>query len=143
MDPFDGANVTEYLEDWNSECSDYHYDEAQRATRFPNYCAPEVKDIIKLLPEYAARDWKGLQEGINKLYLQYDRPKDTMAALNELVGKGRTFDLNVYVLKYHAISEILVGQNALSTLERVSRLLDGLSDDLRRKVLRLCTQKSW
>jgi hypothetical protein len=143
MHPFDGMNSTEYLEEWNTQSDDYRYDDKQRATRFPNFCTANVKDIVKLLSGYIKKDWKGLQADIKNLYLQYDEPKDSMAALNELVRKGRTLDLNVYILKYHAISEALVSKNALSTLDRVSRLLDGLSDDLRREVLNLCSQKSW
>src|SRR5438477_7032742 len=52
-------------------------------------------------------------------------------------------DLNVYVLKYTSISEALVAAHALSSLDRVARLLDGLSEDLRRKVVRYCTKQGW
>src|SRR5436190_10895297 len=52
-------------------------------------------------------------------------------------------NLNVYVLKYTSISEALVTAHALSSLDRVARLLDGLSEDLRRKVVRHCTKQGW
>jgi len=50
-------------------------------------------------------------------------------------------DLNVYVLKYTSISAALVAAHALSALDRVARLLDGLTEDLRRKVIRHCTKQ--
>ena len=37
----------------------------------------------------------------------------------------------------------MVTAHALSPLDRVARLLDGLSDDLRRKVIRQCTKQGW
>src|ERR1700739_1978210 len=36
-----------------------------------------------------------------------------------------------------------VAAHALSTLDRVARLLDGLSENLRRKVIRHCTKQGW
>jgi hypothetical protein len=48
-------------------------------------------------------------------------------------------DLNVFILKYTAITVTLVKKDALSTLDRVGRLLDGLSTDLRKKAL--CQKK--
>src|SRR5947199_7886984 len=63
-----------------------------------------------------------------------------MAALDKLIKEAHGMDLNVYVLKYTSISEALVAAHALSSLNRVARLLDGLSEDLRRKVVRHCTK---
>ena len=37
----------------------------------------------------------------------------------------------------------MVTAHALSSLDRVARLLDGLSEDLRRKVVRHCTKQGW
>ena len=39
--------------------------------------------------------------------------------------------------------QALVDKGALSPLDRVSRLLDGLNDRLREKVLDYCTKKDW
>jgi len=143
MTAFDGKNITEYLEEWNAECDDYQYTSAQRCIRFPNYCTPKIKDIIKLLPRYLAHDWEALQNDAKKLYWQHDRPRNTMAALNELIRSANHLDLNVYILKYTSITDALIKSQALSTLDRVTRLLDGLSDDLHKRVMKFCTQKSW
>ena len=140
---FDGKNITEFLEEWNIECEDFGIDKVKRCARFPNYCVRAIKDTIKLLPGYIAEDWAVLQTDVKKLYWPHDKPKNTMTALAELVKEAHTLDLNVYVLKYTSISEALVTAHALSTLDRVTRLLDGLSDDLRRKVIRHCTKKGW
>jgi len=53
-----------------------------------------------------------------------------------------TLDLNIYILKYTSISETLVAKGALSTLDRVNRLMDGLPEDLRKRVLKFFTKKS-
>ena len=53
-----------------------------------------------------------------------------MTALAELIKEAHTLNLNVYVLKYTSISEALIIAYVLSTLDRVIRFLDGLSDDL-------------
>lgn len=56
-----------------------------------------------------------------------------MTALNKLIKEAPGMDLNVYVLKYASISEAPVAAHSLSALDRVVRLLDGLSEGLRRK----------
>jgi hypothetical protein len=66
-----------------------------------------------------------------------------MATLNKLVRNAPNLKLNVFLLKYTAMSAILVRKNALSPLDRVGYLLDGLSVELRRKVLEFCAKKSW
>ena len=47
---FDGKNITDFLEEWNIECEDFGLTDGQRCTRFPNYCTPDIKDTVKLLP---------------------------------------------------------------------------------------------
>jgi hypothetical protein len=51
--------------------------------------------------------------------------------------------LNVFMLKYSAMSSTLISKGALSPLDHVGRLLDGLSVELRRKVLKFYAKKSW
>ena len=82
---------------------------------------------------------------LKALFWQHDTPTNTPPALHEVVNEARSgkIDLNVYILRYSSISEALVKQGALSTLERVSRLLDGLSDEQRKKVLNFCVKKKW
>jgi len=85
-----------------------------------------------------------LQNDLRKLYWLQDKPKNTMSALDAVVKEAQGgMDLNVYIVKYSSISKALVNAHALSTLDRVARMLDGLSDDLRRKVIRHCTKQKW
>ena len=58
-------------------------------------------------------------------------------------GAQNVAEFNVYILKYTSISEALITAHALSSLYRVARLLDGLSEDLWRKVIRHCTKQGW
>jgi len=140
---FNGENVSEFLEEWGFFCEDYGYKDPLKCTRLPAYCEKDIGDNIKLLPGYTAEDWTALCSGLKDLYWQYDKPKNTTAAFNKLIKEAPGMDLNIYILKYASITENLVAKGALSTLDRVNRLMDGLPDDLRRRVLKFCTKKSW
>ena len=50
-------------------------------------------------------------------------------------------DLNVYILKYTAISGKLLKAGVLSTTDRIMKFLDGLSPRLREKSLEFCVEK--
>ncbi len=63
--------------------------------------------------------------------------------LHKLIKDASAMDLNVYVLKYTSIINELVSKGALSILDRVNRLLNGLPEDLRKKVLKFYTKMSW
>jgi len=65
---FDGKNITEFLEELNLECEDFGHGPAQRCARFPNYCVSTIKDTVKILPGYLAKDWVMLQNDLRKLY---------------------------------------------------------------------------
>jgi hypothetical protein len=140
---FNGTNVSEFLENWNIECDDYGLNDSQKCIRLPNYCTPVIKDIVKLLGGYETRDWAALQKELKDLYWQNDTPKNSTTALCKLIKDAPTMDLNIYVLKYSAITDALVSKGALSSLDRVGRLLDGLPEELRKRVLKFCTKKSW
>src|SRR5436305_10455299 len=84
-----------------------------------------------------------LQGELKGLFWQHDQQKDTTATLNQLIRDAPRLDLNVFALKYSSISEALVQKGALSSLDRVNRLLDGLSEDLRGKVLDFCAAREW
>jgi hypothetical protein len=55
---FDKLDVSEFLGGWNIDYKDlsgpHRYD----------YCAPEIKDIIELLPRYDNNDWDTLHKAI-------------------------------------------------------------------------------
>ena len=144
---FDGNNVTEWLEEWNLQCEDYGLTDPKKCARLPYYCVPAIKDVVKFLPGYMSDppDWTVLQNDLKELYWQFDKPKNTTTALYQLIhdSQAGTIPLNVYILKYTSISNILVSKGALSSLDRVGRLLDGLPEDLRRKVLKFCTKRKW
>jgi hypothetical protein len=77
------------------------------------------------------------------LFWQYDRQRDTPAAMNELIHDAPNLDLNVYVLKYISITDALVCGKEMSTTQRVHRFLDGLSDSMRNKAFEFCTKQDW
>ena len=140
---FDGTNVTEFLEEWEFFCDDYGCTDHLKCTRLPAYCDKDIGDNIKLLPGYVSENWATFCSGLKDLYWQHDKPKNTTAELNKLIKDAPTLDLNIYILKYTSITETLVAKGALSTLDRVNRLMDGLPEDLRKRVLKFCTKNSW
>ena len=140
---FDNTDITEFLYRWNIECEDFGLTDAQKCVRIPDYCTPETKDVIELLDEYKTNDWTKLRSELKGLFWQHDKPKDTTASLNKLIHDAQGMDLNVFILKYASISQAFIDKGALSPLDRVSRLLDGLDSRLREKVLDYCMKKDW
>jgi len=51
--------------------------------------------------------------------------------------------LSTYVLKFTANTDALVSNGVLSAADRVVRLLAGLDEGMRIKVIKLCTRKGW
>ena len=137
------TNITEFLRRWNIECEDFGLTNPQKCTRLPDYCTPETKDTIELLSGYKDKNWTTLQSELKELFWQHDKQKDTTESLNKLIQDSPSMDLNVYLLKYDSISDILVKKGALSTLDRINRFLDGLSEKLRERALEFCTKKDW
>jgi hypothetical protein len=88
------------LDDWNLECVDYGYNDGEKCTHFPRYCEKMIKDVVMLLSGYISHNWNILQADLKGLYWQHDRPKNTTAALHQLVHDAQTgkIDLNVFVL---------------------------------------------
>src|SRR5262249_37503538 len=76
---------------------------------------------------------------------QYEQPEDTTASLRELVLSAQSggIDLNDFILQYEGISEKLVEDGALSTRDRIYRLLDGLSKGDRGKAWIFMAKKKW
>jgi hypothetical protein len=140
---FDNTNITEFLHHWNNECKDFGLTDSQKYSRLPDYCIAETKDTIELLSGYKTRSWMTLQTELKNLFWQHDKQKDTTEVLKKLTHDAPEMDLNVYLLKYASISDILVNKGALSTLDQVSCFLDGLSDTLCEHALEFCTKKKW
>jgi Protein of unknown function (DUF4100) len=140
---FDNTNITEFLRRWDNECEDFGLTDPQKCTRLPDYCTPETKDTIELLSGYKSKNWTTLQSELKDLFWQHDKQKDTTESLNKLIQDSASMDLNVYLLKYDSISDTLVKKGALSTLDRINRFLDGLSEKLRERALEFCTKKDW
>jgi len=115
----------------------------QKCSRIADYCSKSTKEVIELLPGYLERNWAKLQVELKNMYWPHDSQCDTPAVLNQLVKDAPGMDLNVFMLKYTAITVVLVGKGAMSALDRVGHLLDGLSPDLREKGLRLCAKRNW
>jgi hypothetical protein len=143
LDVFTGQNASDYLDEFNVECELYRVDPKQRVLLFPHYCISTIKDVVKLLPGYDGQVWDELQKEIKKLYWAGDHPKNTVTALNALIRTSNSIPLSVFVLKFSSITEVLVSKGTLSDIDRFAKLLEGLDEKMRNKVIKLCTQKGW
>jgi len=140
---FDDTNVTEFLRRWNIECEDFGLSDAQKCARLPYYCIPKTKDIVELFEGYLDNDWDKLQDELKAMFWQHDKQKNTPATLNQLIHDAPHTDLNIYILKYAAITDALIKGNEMSPMQRCKRFLDGLSDQVRDKAFDFCMARDW
>jgi len=140
---FDGKGVSEFLKSWNNECDDFGYDDVHRCRRLPDYCTSDIKSTVRMMEGYLKEDWTSLQRELKSLFWQRDTHEFTTAALQKLVNDAPNLDLNIFVLKYTAISAALVRKGKLSEVERINKLIDGLSGQLREKTVKFCIKKGW
>ena len=139
---FDGNNVTDFLDRWEMFCDEYGFNEEERCCRLLRYCVAAIGEIVEILPGYITRKWDTLKKELKDLYWQYDTQKNTTIALIKLVKEAPFMDLNVY-LKFTAVTDKLVASDAISSLDHIGCLLDGLSMELRKKIIKFCTKKAW
>jgi hypothetical protein len=144
LDRFTGANVSDYLDEYNTECELYVITPEHRALFLPRYfCTSETKEIITLLPGYESRDWDLLQIEMKKFYWPSDHPKNSLTVLNTLIRNSAGFPLGVYLLKFTSITEALIAKDLLTPANRIAKLLDGLDERMCKKVIKFCMQRNW
>ena len=145
LGPFDGTRVTEFLKNWDLECEEYGLSERLKCKKLPKYCNKEIEDVIQDMKGYETGNWELLQKELKELFWQADPPKNTVAALCRLISDAKSGRMNVdmYVLKYTTITEALLKKNAISSFDRTVRLLEGLPEDLQKKVFEYCSGKKW
>jgi len=143
LDVFTGQNATEYLDEFNDECEIHRVKPDRRVLLFPHFCTPSIKELVKILPGYDVKDWDALQSDVKKLYWANDHPKNTTTALNALIRNAANLPLNVFIIKFSSITDVLVSKGTLSEVDRFAKLLEGLEERMRNKIIKLCTQKGW
>lgn len=91
------------------------------------------RSFVKDLPGYLANGWVTLQTDVKAPFGQPDKPQNTISALREVVHEAITvqIDFIVHILRCSSITEALSKQGTLSTLRRISLLLDGFSHEYR------------
>ena len=140
---FDKTNITDFLRRWNIECEDYDLNDRQKCARIIDYCSAETQEIIEVLEGYTESNWEKLQAELKELFWQYDKQRDSTASLNQLIKDAPTLDLNIFIVRYSSISEKLVKTGALSSLDRVVRLINSLPEKLREQSIEFCTRENW
>jgi len=142
---FDGNGISDFLKEWDMECEEYGLTEAQKCRKLPRYCSKDIGEAIESLNGYINGDWTEFQRELKRLFWRTDPPKETKAALFKLIGDARAGKMTVemYVLKYTAITKVLVNRNALSKFHRNVWILEGFSDDIRLEVFECGYEQGW
>jgi hypothetical protein len=145
MAVFDGKGVSTFLKDWEMDCDEYGLTEIQKCKKFPRYCMKDIGEAVEKLNGYAEGNWELLQKELKQLFWQDDPPKNSIAALIKLIGEAKSGKMTVdmYVLKYTAMTQDLVKKSAMSTFDRNVWLLEGLSEVIQSKVFEYCSDRKW
>ena len=78
---FNEYDVSEFLRRWNIEYEDASLTGPQKCQRIRDYCSPEVKEVVELLPGYDDMNWAVLEKELKNMYWHYDG--DTQHACQE------------------------------------------------------------
>ena len=89
------------------------------------------------------KNWTLLQYDLKPTYFHYDIHKYSMTALTKLVNNAPQLDLNMYIIKYSTILEVLFKKGKISTVQRICKLISGLPEALRTKTVKFCFKKGW
>src|SRR5271163_3722264 len=86
-----------------------------------------------------------VQKESEKLFWEADPPRNTFPALVKLINEAKEgkMPVNVYVLNYTTITNVLVASTGMSRFDQSIRLLEGLSEELRSKMFKYCSEKGW
>jgi Aspartyl protease len=140
---FDGANVSDFLEQWNQQAEAYGLTDSQKCTRLPGHCVSDLKLVIEGLDGFEERQWDTLEAAVKRTFRRYDKQAKSTAALDKLIADGPGTDLRLFLFKYRSITDALVKGGRLPVLDRITRLLDALPPYLDHAVAKLCRKKNW
>ena len=142
---FDGNKITDFIKDWNAECEEFALTDVQKCKKLSQYCDDGIKESVENLEGCVNGDWKLFQKELKELFWETDPPKNTLTELVKVIndGKAGRIGVDLYVHKYTTITDFLVSQNAMSTLNRNVRLLEGLSEGVQLKVFERCNENKW
>jgi hypothetical protein len=96
-----------------------------------------------VLDVYTESNWEKLRAELKDLFWQYDKQRDSIASLNQLIKDASTLDLNIFNIHYSAISNKLVKIGRLSSLNHVVQLINALLEKLRDQSIDYCTKENW
>jgi hypothetical protein len=142
---FDGKEVSTFIKNWEMDCDEYGLNKFQKCKKFPRYCTEEIGEAVEKLTGYNDGNWELLKNELKRLFWQADPPKNSIAALMKLIGEAKSGKMTVdmYVLKYTAMTQELIEKNAMSVFDRNVRLLEGLSEVIQSKVFEYCSDRKW
>jgi hypothetical protein len=142
---FDGKEVSTFIKNWEMDCEEYGLNAVQMCKKFPRYCTEEIGEAVEKLNGYDEGNWELFKKELKQLFWQADPPKNSIAALVKLIrdAKSGKMTVDMYVLKYTAMTQELIEKNAMSTFDRNVQLLEGLSEVVQSKVFEDCSDRKW
>jgi len=137
---FTGLNITEFLERYEIQCTEYAVYGNAVVEKLPQYCELTIRMYIRTIPEWRIRDWDGLKVVLLEEYRQDDSYQQmmTLGFLEALRDKGCTAGttVRIYCRQFDHISTTLVDKGLLNTYSQSVWFLKGLPAAVREKVVR-------
>jgi hypothetical protein len=143
---FDKSNVSEFLRWWNVRADDFGLTGPQKCDRVLDYCAQDVRDIVRDLDGFESEDWVALEKAMKKTFRRWDPAvTDRISNLRRLVESTSSLpsdsfsEFYLYVLQYSSLTRSMW----LTPLERFDLLLRGLPESLCVPTIEFCMQNGW
>jgi predicted aspartyl protease len=137
---FEGANATEFLDNFDDLCDEYAVAEQQKLMKLPKYCSRSVGDSIKSHKAWVAKDYPALRRAILMEYRIYDTHQQMYSVefLDRYKSIKRTDkdDILQYCRKYHMIASFLFEKGAFNKCHAGVWFLQGLPSSMRANVMR-------
>jgi hypothetical protein len=137
---FEGANATEFLDNFDDLCDEYAVTEQGRLVKLPKYCSRSIGDSIKSQKAWVEKDYPALRKAILWEYRMYDSHQQMYSTefLERYKSIKRTEkdDILQYCRKYHMIATFLFEKGAPNKYQAGVWFLHGLPQSVRANVMR-------
>jgi hypothetical protein len=137
---FKGANVTQFLEQYEGLCTDYHVPAEEKLTRLPRYCTQPIAETIKSLKEWTDRNYQALKKALLAEYWKDDTHQllYSVSFLESYKNIPRTEkdDILDYCRKFNMIAQRCMTKGVLSIFTAGVWFIHGLPPSLANKLIR-------
>ena len=145
---FRGENITSFLEEWDYICKDYRIEGDAKRDRILRYIDVMYRDQVKAMQEYAGSpgedgreyDEAKFYDALKKLYRDWDWEnlkisRDFLFTVVKQAEQGH-ITTKAFIDVFHRISTALVQRSQLENLERCTLFMNGLPNNIVRKIIK-------